>query len=195
MPFEDRGTAVALSLGGRAGRIAQSLPHDLLGRRDGLYLLLQKIEAELGTELQDRVRSAGRLFMRFRRPRNMPASEYISEFERLYTEGVQHGLFFNNTMLSMLLIEHCGLTQSQEEWILQTVAADWTKYNEIKTALRRLPSLDSRHTVDGAQAWPMNQHNQQHANQVPQPFQDQHLNRPVTEPWSSNASQSSEHWE
>ena len=196
MPFEDRGTAVALSLGGRAGRIAQSLPHELLGRRDGLYLLLQKIETELGSELQDRVRSAGRLFMRFRRPRNMPAAEYISEFERLYSEGVQHGLFFNTTMLSMLMIEHCGLTSSQEEWILQTVAADWTKYAEIKTALRRLPSLDQRHTNEGAQAWPttQNEHHVPSHLQVPRPFQDQQLNRPVAEPWSASASQSSEPW-
>ena len=203
MPWEDRGTAVALSLGGRAGRIAQGLPHDWLGRRDGLFLLLQKIEQELGSELQDRVRNAGRQFLKFRRPRNMQAAEYISEYERLYTEGVQHGLYFNPTMLSMMLVEHANLSTTQEDWILQTVAADWTKYAEIRTAFRRLPSLDTRHSSE-TQNWPVNAHDssswqqpassswQQPASSswqqpasaqpsVPHPFQDQHLNLPIQE--------------
>ena len=183
MPHEDRGTAVALSLGGRAGRIAQGLPHALLGRRDGLFLLLQRIERELGAELQDRVRQAGRSFMKFRRPRNMQAAEYISEFERLYAEGVQHGLYFNPTMLSMLLLEHAGLSNAEENWILQTVAADWAKYPEIRTAFRRLPSLDTRHTTE-THNWPTEPEPTQSWPANPKPFQDQHLNVPAPEPWS-----------
>jgi hypothetical protein len=189
MPHEDRGIAVGLSLGGKAARAAQGLSHAVLGRRDGLYWLLQRIEQELGSELQDRVRSAGRTFMRFRRQRGQNATEYVAEFERLYAEGIAHGLWFNNTMLSMLLVEHAGLSESQEAWILQTVAADWTKYNEIRTALRRLPGLDTRHGSD-ANAWMAAPADQPDCNQQPnydynagpaRPLQEHRLNTPAQE--------------
>ena len=58
----DRGVAVAMSLGGRAGRIAQSIPHAVLSRVVGLHILLTRLEADLGAELQDRVRLAAREF-------------------------------------------------------------------------------------------------------------------------------------
>ena len=62
MSAEEKGVAVALSLGGRAGRIAQAMPPALLNQRNGLHSLLIRLETELGSELQDRVRSAARQF-------------------------------------------------------------------------------------------------------------------------------------
>jgi len=48
-------------------------------------------------------------------------------------------------MLSGMLISTAGLTSSQEEWVLGCVGGDYSLYGAIRRALRRLPSLDSRH--------------------------------------------------
>jgi hypothetical protein len=56
-------------------------------------------------------------------------------------------------MLSMLLSKTAGLTNSQEEWVLQCVGGDWSRYGQLRVAWRRLPSLDSRHNQD-THAWP-----------------------------------------
>ena len=122
----DRGVAVAMSLGGRAGRIAQSIPHSVLSRNDGLWILLNRLESDLGSELQDRVRTAHREFQRFRRPRGMPAAEFVAEFEKRYGEAQQHGLQLNTVMLTLQLLESAMLTESQESWVLQTCAGDLT---------------------------------------------------------------------
>ena len=153
----DRGTAVALSLGGRAARIAFTIPHAVLAQNNGLWILLSRLESDLGSELQDRVRGASKAFMRYRRSRGTGASEHILEFERLYQSAVDHGLALNPTMLSALLIESAQLTESQEQWILQAVAADYSRYPQIRQAMRRLPSLDSRHGNDAGH-WPTQQH-------------------------------------
>ena len=148
----DRGIAVAMSLGGRAGRIARSFPQAALSQPDGLFQLLTRIEQDLGSEYQDRVRAVQRDFSGYSRPRNMPASEYIVEFERRYCEARQHGLSMSVTMLSMKLLEQAGITSSQEEWIMQCTAGSYDEYDKIRRALRRLPALDSRHGHE-ASAW------------------------------------------
>jgi hypothetical protein len=143
MSWDERGVAVAMSLGGRAGRIARSVPQAVLSQPNGLYILLNRLETYLGAELQDRVRNHARAFMRYRRPRGCSASDHILEFERLYAEAVSHGLYFNTVTLSMYLLDTCQLSRHQEEWVLQTVAADYSRYDEIRLALKRLPALDS----------------------------------------------------
>ena len=190
MAWNERGIAVALSLGGKAGRVAKSIPHEVLGREDGLYLLLQRIENEFGAELQDRVRTAHAEYSKFRRPRGMNASEYCTEFERLYQDANQHGLSINTVMLTINLLEHAGLSKSQEEWILQTVAGDLSRYQEIKQALRRLPELDSRHR--DSSAWPVLPASEPHqSDSKPYSFQDSHINYPPPEAYAAQASSSS----
>ncbi len=73
-----------MSLGGRALRIAMTIPQDVLGRQQGLQILLTRLEHDLGAELQDRVRHAGKAFMRYRCQRGVSAAEHVVEFERLY---------------------------------------------------------------------------------------------------------------
>jgi hypothetical protein len=57
-------------------------------------------------------------------------------------------------MLSTLLVQTAGLSTSQEEWVMGCVGGDWSKYAQIRQALRRLPSLDHRHDSE-AGVWPV----------------------------------------
>ena len=104
MLYEDRGTSLAMSLGGRAQRIAMSIPSNVLQQRDGLAILVAELEYSLGSELQDLCRQAGDNFDEYKRPRHLNASEFLVTFEGLYYEAVSHGLSMNRVMLSQRLI-------------------------------------------------------------------------------------------
>ena len=69
----ERGIALGMSLGGKAGRTAKSIPHDMLGQQWGLAYLISRLEREFGSELQDRVRNHVRLFLRYRRQKGSSA--------------------------------------------------------------------------------------------------------------------------
>ena len=153
MDWQDRGLAVAMSLGGKAGKLAKSMPHDQLTQPGGLHLLLSRLEQEYGAELQDRVRHARSEFKSFSRQRGQNAVDYILEFERRYSEAIQYGLVMSQTLLTIELLERAMLTSEQEAWVLQVCAGDLTQYTMIRRALKRLPSLDSRHTPAGAGVW------------------------------------------
>ena len=184
MSHEDRGIAVAMSLGGRAGRLARTLPQHVLAQPQGLFWLLQRLESDLGAELQDRVRTANRDFRKYVRPKSMSASEFIIEWERRYQEARAHGLTMSITMLAMALVEAAQLSPSEESWVLQCVGGDWTQYDAIRRALRRLPSLDVRH--QDSSAWLANSDGSssvgENSWQNPRkPFQDGGLNAPPPE--------------
>jgi hypothetical protein len=137
-----------MSLGGRAQRVAMNIPQWVLGQRNGLAILLARLEADIGSEVQDRVRQAGKNFERFKRPKGQNAADFIVIFENLYSEAVGHGLMMNRTLLSQKLIDAAGLSDHQETAVLQQVNGDYTRYEDIRRAIRRLPGLDSRHGGD-----------------------------------------------
>ena len=92
MGWSDRGLAVALSLGGKARELAQTIPHHVLALPTGLSVLLRRIESELGSELQDRTRGAAKVFLGYRRQKGQSSAEYIMQFESRYQTAVDHGL-------------------------------------------------------------------------------------------------------
>ena len=167
MDWSDRALAVSLSVGGRARTIAQSIPHHILAQPNGLQILIQRFEADLGSELQDRVRAAKRTFDGIRRHKGTNISEFLVIFEQAYQTACDHGLYLSVPMLTMTLIDACGLTSSQEEWILSCVGGDYSRYGAIRHALRRLPMLDSRHDKD-AQAWAAQHHEQSQRTSSPE---------------------------
>ena len=119
MAYEDRGISVALSLGGRAARIAQAIPHNILAQRYGLYVLMQRLSHDLGQESQDRIRGAAKDFRELRRPKGRAASEYSAEFERKYEVATEHGLQVSPTLLASHLLDHAVLSETQQHWVLQ----------------------------------------------------------------------------
>ena len=141
-----------MSLGGKAALVAQQIPHSVLCLPQGLSILLRRLDSDLGSELQDRIKDSARAFMRYKRPRGVGAADHIVMFEKLYAEANSHGLYYSAVTLTMLLLESAMLSDSQEQWIMQTVAGDYSRYHEVRRALRRLPGLDSRHGQD-ARLW------------------------------------------
>ena len=65
----DNRLTVVLSLGSREITIAMSLPHAVLASTQGLSTLIQRLESELDSELQDSTRDASRKFLVYRHSR------------------------------------------------------------------------------------------------------------------------------
>ena len=164
MAWEERGIATAMSLGGKAQRIAMVIPQAVLAQRNGLSILLNRLEHDLGAEIQDRVRHAGKAFNSFKRPKGQNAAEFVVAFEALYAEAVGHGMWLNRTLLTQHLIDAAGLSEAQEQWCLGQVGADYSNYEGVRRALRRLPALDTRHNTDTGM-WFGNEESPEHSGQ------------------------------
>ena len=72
-------------------------------------------EREFGSELQDRVRSNVRQFLRYRRPKGCTAIDHINTFEHLCDEAEVHGMRMNAILKTTMLLESCGLSDEQEQ--------------------------------------------------------------------------------
>ena len=92
MANDERGIAVAMSLGGKAGRLARGIPHGYLEYPNVLAYLIRQLEREFGTEVQDRVRHALRPFLQYRRPKGCSAMDHVNTFEHLLSDAELHGL-------------------------------------------------------------------------------------------------------
>ena len=108
-----------MSLGGSARDIAHEITQATLGQPNGLQLLLQSLEAELGAELQDKQRLASKTFENFRRNKSTNAAEFIMRFEQLYSQASQYGISMSRPLLSQKLLEAAHLSESQEFYVLQ----------------------------------------------------------------------------
>ena len=153
MPWSDRGIAVAMSLGGSARDIAHEIPQATLGQPNGLQHLLQCLEAELGAELQDKQRLASKQFEQYKRGKSTNAAEFIMKFEQLYSHASQYGISMSRPLLSQKLLEAANLSEPQELYVVQQVGGDYSRYEDIRRALRRMPGLDTRHSGDAGNWW------------------------------------------
>ena len=107
----------------------------------------------------------------------------------------------SRTLLSQKLLDRAGLTEGQELWILQQCNGDYSQYEVIRRAMKRLPSLDHRHNHD-ANAWMTDAaaaaataETQQQQHNHYNPFQSGGLQRPAPDPPSYSApTESEETW-
>jgi hypothetical protein len=138
MPLCERGVAVAMSLGGRAGKVARSIPQSQLSTPHGLGYLLWRVEHAIGNEAQDYARLEVRKFFRYKRPKGCHAIDHVMNFELLYEEAEKHGIWMNDTIKAHFLMETAGLSEQEEMWVMQTVAGDYSQYHSIRNHMRRL---------------------------------------------------------
>jgi hypothetical protein len=139
MDDAEKGVAVSLSLGGRAGKIARSIPQASLNQPWGLALLCHQLEIGLGQELQELQRHYFESFMKLRRARGCSAADHIVNFEQALEEAIAHGAQINNVLRSHLLIKSAALAADEERYVMQCVAGNYEHYNQIRAAMRRMP--------------------------------------------------------
>jgi FKBP-type peptidyl-prolyl cis-trans isomerase 2 len=127
-----------LSLGGRAAKVAKAISHELLGRRDGLAILLAKLEQAFGEEQQTVVRMDLKTFMRQSRPRGTPGHEFITNFELKLDKATESGMYINDVMRTHMLVDAARLSQDEEEYLLREIQHDYSRYQQCKQILRRM---------------------------------------------------------
>ncbi len=121
MPHEERGLALALSLGGQAGKVARAFPHAMLNNALGLSRLVQALEREFGGDLQDRTRKHMKVFDEYSRSKGTNLSQHTMMWELLFNEAQNHGLQMNLTACTNSLLRKANLSQEEEDKILVQV--------------------------------------------------------------------------
>ena len=135
----EKGVTTAMSLGGKAARIARSIDLTTLSQPWGLGYLVYRLECDLGSESQERQRAALDNFTAYQRGKGASYIDHVMNFELLLDEAIKAGAQWNDVMKSDKLLKSARLSSDEERWVLQPVAGDLSRYNEIRAALRRLP--------------------------------------------------------
>ena len=90
-PPQEQGPAVALSLGGKALRIAQQCPPHILADRNGLANLVMLLEQEFGPEEEDLQIDALDTWENYVRGRGQSIREFLTDFDYYLTEAQGRG--------------------------------------------------------------------------------------------------------
>ena len=139
MPDTEKGVATAMSVGGRAAKIARSLDFAMLSQPWGLAYLIQRLEADLGSEVQERQKAAIAQFNAYARGKGTSYIDHIVNFELLLEEAERHGAYLNDVMKTSALLKTAHLSMEEERWCLQPAAGDLNQYQVIRASMRRLP--------------------------------------------------------
>ena len=145
MAATEKGVALALSLGGKAATIAQSIPQNVLSQTWGLPFLLWNLEQAFAQEEQELQRIHFDKLMRLGRAKGSSGRDHVTQFELAYNEAVKAGAFFSVVMKSHLLLRTARLSEADEKWVLQCVAGDLNRYEDIRASLRRLHLTGESH--------------------------------------------------
>ena len=132
MPHDQRGLAVALSLSGKAAKVARAFPHNLLADQFGLTRLIAALEREFASESQDLIRHHLRTFTRFTRNKGTNLAEYITAWELLYNQASIHGLQLSAVGQTHQLLEQARLTLEEEDKVLVQVGYDYSRFDQIR---------------------------------------------------------------
>ncbi len=129
---------MAMSLGGRAGRIAQTIGHNQLWTWWGLPFLILTLETEIGNEFQDRVRGSLTAWSRYQRPNNATAIDHVCNYDILLQEAMTHGLQLNAVGMTHFLLETANLSDTDQNNLLMPFQHNYERYHEIRQSLRRM---------------------------------------------------------
>ena len=140
MPLDEQGISTALSVGGRAARIARSLDWGWLNTPVGLPYLIYHLEIGLGSEMQERQIHAIDVYRGLSRSKHTSFVDHILNFELSLAEAEKHGAVIDSIMRTHDLLRSANLSREERQWVLQPVAGDLSQYPLIRAAMRRLPS-------------------------------------------------------
>ena len=123
-----------------ANKQAETVLYHLEGHPSGIQ---EKLDTALGTEVEDKddgltkvikflddiyaedemsmAWSKYKQFTQLKRPVDQPVVEFIAEFDRAYTKAKEGGCEFSDTVLAFNLLESCGLSETDEKFVLTAI--------------------------------------------------------------------------
>ena len=119
MPLDEQGISTALSVGGRAARIARSLDWNWLNSPVGLPYLIYHLEVGLGSEVQERQIHAIDVYRGLNRSKQTSFVDHILNFELALAEAEKHGAYIDPIMRTHDLLRSANLSREERQWVLQ----------------------------------------------------------------------------
>ena len=128
--------AIFLSLEGKAREVVLEIDIDNLDKDDGVERILTQLDK---LYLKDKLQLAYQAydnFEKFKRPTEMPISEFVVEFERLYNKAKAYEMILPDGILAYKFLNNANITDSHEKLIRATMTA--LSYNSMKEQLRKI---------------------------------------------------------
>ena len=133
---ERQALALVLSLSGQARQRALEIEVADLNKADGVDTLLESLEELFLKDKIDLAYETYSKFEQFKKTDSMSMTEYIVEYERLYTRCKRYDMTLPDAVLSFRLLDNSKLTLEQRQ--LALTAAKDLKFETMKTALKQI---------------------------------------------------------
>ena len=128
--------AVALTLTGHAREKVIEIEASRLNSTDGMKILIEALDELYKKDTIDLSYEAYSKFEKFRKSEDMKMTEYIVEFERLYTKVKKYQMVLPDAVLAFKLLDNANL-EDREKQLALTASSD-LKFATMKSSLKRI---------------------------------------------------------
>ena len=136
LPASKQALAIHLSLTGRAREVSSELEVAELTADIGVDTLIKKLDNVFLLDKERRAFMAYQDFERFKRTKEMPIPEYMSEFDRRYYKFTKHGMSLPDTVLAFRLLESCNLDEIHFQLAMSTTIS--ITFENMRATLKRM---------------------------------------------------------
>ena len=136
IPEEKRALAIHLSLAGRARAATSEMQKADLKKKDGVKLLLDKLDSLFLVDKGRRQFAAFHELYNFRRKDDSDISAFVTEFEHVYFKFTRQDMTLPDSVMAFMLLASCSLSEAERQLVMSAIT-DVT-YDKMKSALKRI---------------------------------------------------------
>ena len=133
---EKRAPAIHLSLTGRARVASSEIGIDDLKKKDGVNLLITKLDSLFLADQGRRQFTAFHKLYNFRRSVDARVDTFVTEFEHVYYKFKQHDMMLPDTVMAFMFLVASNLTESERHLVMSAITS--VSYENMKSALKRI---------------------------------------------------------
>ena len=135
---EEEGPLIYRSLTGKAKFSCNDLTVEQVGSKDGLKLILQRLDKLFLGEANQRIYYALDEFEKFRRTPSMTMTDFIFNFENLHNEVNKYKCSYPDGVLAYRLLKAANLSNEHERLCRATVATGEWSYESVVNQLKKI---------------------------------------------------------
>ena len=134
---QQRAMTIHFSLSGRAMDASNQIPDDDLLCKDGVKVLLAKLDSLFLPTKGLRQFAEYHIMHNLRRKPGTSINDFICDFENTYFKFKREGLEIADPCLALQLLSSCALSDDKSQLVMSSVTDDVT-YKDVKAALQRI---------------------------------------------------------
>ena len=128
-------------------KIDTAIGDEIIEEEDGMKKLIDYLDSIYQEDEMTDMWLKYKKFVRLKKSKDQPISEFVAEFESAYKEAKDNGCEVSDTVLALNLLDACDLSETDEKFVLTAVDFKAGKekkdcLDQVKKSLRKFQSRD-----------------------------------------------------